>query len=292
MLLLRSSIFRQSVFASRRHFVRSSSSTASTEPTLDISTQELDYGSIAKVTFNRPKAKNAISQQLLDELHEYVMRLATKDPSVEKVRAMVLTSSLPDVFCAGADLKERKTFTPAQTTQFLTKLNDTLTKIQGLEIPTISAIQGLALGGGLEIALSTDFRVMSSTAKLGLPETRLAILPGAGGTHRLPKLIGYSRALDMILTGRRVEAAEALSFGLVNRVAEESGDEAATNSAMKMAQQICEGGPIAINAAKRAVKGRSPDWERAAYEKVVNSKDKFEALEAFAQKRKPNFAGE
>jgi methylglutaconyl-CoA hydratase len=291
-MLLRSSICRQSVFVSRRHFVRCISSTASSESTLDISTQELDYGSIAKVTFNRPKAKNAISQQLLDELHEYVMRLATKDPSVEKVRAMVLTSSLPDVFCAGADLKERKTFTPAQTTQFLTKLNDTLTKIQGLEIPTISAVQGLALGGGLEIALSTDFRVMSSTAKFGLPETRLAILPGAGGTHRLPKLIGYSRALDMILTGRRVEASEALSFGLVNRVAEEPGNEAATNSAMKMAEQICEGGPIAINAAKRAVKGRSPDWERAAYEKVVNSKDKFEALDAFAQKRKPNFTGE
>lgn len=290
-MLLRGPISRQSVLVSRRHFARCISSTSSGS-TLDISTQDLDYGSIAKVAFNRPKAKNAISQQMLDELHEYVMCLATRDPSVEKVRAMVLTSNLPDVFCAGADLKERKTFTPAQTTQFLSKLNDTLTKIQGLEIPTISAIQGLALGGGLEIALSTDFRAMSSTAKLGLPETRLAILPGAGGTHRLPKLIGYSRALDMILTGRRVEAPEALSFGLVNRVAEETGDEAATNAAMKMAEQICEGGPIAINAAKRAVKGRSPDWERAAYEKVVNSKDKFEALEAFAQKRKPNFKGE
>lgn len=263
--------------------------TTSEEKTIDISTHDLDYGSIAKVTLNRPKSKNAISRQLLNELHDYIMLLATKDKSVEKVRAMVITSSLPDVFCAGADLKERKTFTPQDTAQFLKKLNYTLNLIQSLEIPTISAIQGAALGGGLEMALSTDFRVAAeSTAKLGLTETRLAIVPGAGGTYRLPKLIGYSRALDMVLTGRKLNAAEALSFGLINRIAENN----ATEEAMSFAQQIGEGGPIAINAAKQAVRGMSPEWEQVAYEKVVNSKDKFEALDAFAQKRKPQFTGE
>jgi methylglutaconyl-CoA hydratase len=247
----------------------------------------VENGTIALVSFNRPEAKNAISKQLLNDLHDYVMKLTTAEESVASVHALVLTSALPSVFCAGADLKERKTFTSNDTAMFLRKLNYTLDLIADLPITTISSIQGVALGGGLEIALATDFRVLSETAQLGLPETRLAIIPGAGGTKRLPHIVGQSRALDMILTGRRISAQEALTFGLANRVGAEADKEA-----LALATTIGNGGPLAIRAAKEAVKGASSQWERVGYRQVVNSRDKFEALDAFISKRSPHFIGE
>lgn len=254
--------------------------------TIRIVSHELDHGSIAQMILDRPQAKNAISKQLLDEMHTYILDLKTQNPSVESIQTLIISSSLPDVFCAGADLKQRKTFSPHETAMFLYKLNATLNLIQSLPIPTISSVQGLALGGGLELALSTDFRVLSEKSQVGLPETRLAIIPGAGGTRRLPQVIGYSRALDMILTGRRVNAQEALMFGLANRVAADADQEA-----VNFAKQICSGGPLAIKAAKEAVKGCSVEWEQVGYRQVVNSKDKFEALDAFANKRSPVFRG-
>lgn len=243
---------------------------------------------IAVYSLNRPEAMNAISRTLLDEFQAYIHSLAAqgRHQPMTATRALIINSSLDKVFCAGADLKERKTFTDTDTALFLNKLNGTLTDISRLAMPTISAVQGVALGGGAEIALSTDFRVLSNVSQFGLPETRLAILPGAGGTHRLGKLIGYSRALDLVLTGRRVKADEALQLGIANR----TGDRA-LDTALDFAKLICEGGPIAINAAKQAVKGCSEEWEIAAYNKVVNSEDKFEALDAFREKRKPVFKG-
>ncbi|AOW07551.1 ClpP/crotonase-like domain-containing protein [Yarrowia lipolytica] len=243
---------------------------------------------IAVYSLNRPEAMNSISKKLLEEFETYINSLAAegRHQNVTNTRALILSSELPKVFCAGADLKERKTFTDADTAAFLNKLNGTLDTIQSLHMPTITAIQGFALGGGAEISLATDFRVLSDVAQFGLPETRLAILPGAGGTKRLPKLIGYSRALDLVLTGRRVKADEALHLGIANRTGEN-----ALETALEMAKLICEGGPIAINAAKMAVRGQSKEWEIAAYNKVVNSEDKFEALSAFKEKRKPIFKG-
>lgn len=239
-------------------------------------------------SLNRPEAMNSISLKLLDEFETYINSLAAqgRHQNVTDTRALILSSELPKVFCAGADLKERKTFTDTDTASFLNRLNGVLDTIQALHMPTFTAIQGVALGGGAEISLATDFRVLSSVAQFGLPETRLAILPGAGGTKRLPKLIGYSRALDLVLTGRRVKADEALSLGIATRTGEN-----ALESALEMAKLVCEGGPIAINAAKMAVRGESKEWEIAAYNKVVNSEDKFEALEAFKEKRKPVFKG-
>ncbi|CAN6661855.1 hypothetical protein TRVA0_033S01464 [Trichomonascus vanleenenianus] len=255
--------------------------------TINLSKKELGFGHLAILEFNRPEAKNAMSRQLVNELNEYVMKLITKHPDTDRTRALLITSSSADVFCAGADLKERKTFTDHDTKKFLHTLNGTLDLIESLRIPTISVLQGSAFGGGLELALSTDFRVMSEKAVVGLTESRLAIIPGAGGTHRLPKLIGHSRALDMILTGRRVGAQEALTFGLVNRVGAD-----ANQLAVEFAEQICGGGPLAIEAGKEAVKGGTHDWVDVGYRAVVNSKDKFEALDAFAAKRKPVFKGE
>jgi methylglutaconyl-CoA hydratase len=189
------------------------------------------------------------------------------------------------------------------TANFLTTLRGTLTSISQLPIPTISALAAPAFGGGLELALTTHLRIFASTTTVALPETRLAIIPGAGGTYRLPALIGLSRARDMILTGRRVGAPEAYFLGLCDRLVEITKEEAAQdgvarkkvlNEAIKLARDICEGGPIAIKAAIQAVEGCAlgEKAENAAYELVVKTKDRDEALAAFREKRKPVFRGE
>jgi methylglutaconyl-CoA hydratase len=198
-------------------------------------------------------------------------------------------------------LSRTRTDTNSSTADFLADLRGTLTMIQDLPIPTISAVAGPAFGGGLELALSTHMRVFGSNTVVGLPETRLAIIPGAGGTYRLPALIGLARARDMILTGRRVAGPEAYFLGLCDRLKEITQEdvdkrEAANmviNQALILAREICEGGPIAIKAALIAVQGcaMGEKAENAAYELVVNTKDRDEALAAFREKRRPNFKG-
>ena len=192
-------------------------------------------------------------------------------------------------------------FKPSRTKHFLTLLRDTFTRLSLLPIPTISAISSLALGGGLELALTTTFRVFGSTSLVALPETRLAIIPGAGGTFRLPSLIGTGRARDMILTGRRVTAAEAYFLGLCDRlveVGEVQGDkqkerELVLTQAVALARDVCEGGPVATRAALQAVNswGAGEEAENQAYERVMVTQDRIEALKAFGEKRPPVFKG-
>ncbi|KAL6709598.1 hypothetical protein ACN47E_001533 [Coniothyrium glycines] len=272
-------------------------------PAINVTTVPAPHsGSIRILSLNRPAARNAISRQLLAELTHQVNGIhaeGEKGPT----RALILASDIDTSFCAGADLKERATFTPEDTKNFLTSLRGTLTSISQLQIPTISALAAPAFGGGLELALTTHMRVFASTATVALPETRLAIIPGAGGTFRLPALIGLSRARDMILTGRRVAGPEAYFLGLCDRLveitSEDAGQEGAARTkvlkeAIQLARDICEGGPIAIKAALMAVEGCAlgDKAENAAYELVVNTKDKHEALAAFREKRKPVFRGE
>jgi methylglutaconyl-CoA hydratase len=189
-----------------------------------------------------------------------------------------------------------------RTTAFLTQLRHTFTKLSALQIPTISAISSMALGGGLELALCTHMRVFGSTSTVGLPETRLAIIPGAGGTYRLPAIIGENRARDMILTGRRVTGAESYFMGLCNRLVEvtpeeegrpDAAREKVLRESINLALGICEGGPIAIKQALKAVEGyrKGQKAENEAYAGVVDTEDRFEALKAFAEKRKPAFRG-
>lgn len=191
-----------------------------------------------------------------------------------------------------------------------------MTSLASLPIPTISAISSIALGGGLELALATHFRILTSNAIVGLPETRLGIIPGAGGTYRLPALVGIPRARDMILTGRRVSAPEAYFLGLADRLVEiapESEEQArewqaleeterdrmvmdlarrsALSEAVRLASEIAEGGPIAVRAALRAVEEPRETVENSMYERVVRTEDRDEALRAFAEKRKPVFKG-
>jgi methylglutaconyl-CoA hydratase len=195
------------------------------------------------------------------------------------------------------------TNTAHSTANFLTTLRGTLTSISQLQIPTISALAAPAFGGGLELALTTHMRIFASTTTVALPETRLAIIPGAGGTYRLPALIGLSRARDLILTGRRVGGPEAYFLGLCDRLIEVTPEEAGQagaarkkvlSEAVNLAMEICAGGPIAIKAALLAVEGCAlgEKAENAAYELVVRTKDRDEALAAFREKRKPVFKGE
>jgi methylglutaconyl-CoA hydratase len=195
-----------------------------------------------------------------------------------------------------------------RTAAFLANLRNTFTALSTLPIPTISAVSSTALGGGLELALCTHMRVFASTAQVGLPETRLGIIPGAGGTYRLPGLIGLSRARDLILTGRRVSAGEAYFLGIADRLVEVLPDEVAQTQngqegllkragekvleeAVNVAREICNGGPVAIRAALEAVGWAREEVENKCYEKVVGTEDRNEALKAFREKRRPVFVG-
>jgi len=226
------------------------------------------------------------------------------EPADGPTRALIIASAVDSSFCAGADLKERATFTQDDTNKFLAMLRETFEKIETLPVPTIAALHAPAFGGGLELALATHLRVFASSATVALPETRLAILPGAGGTHRLPGIIGLSRARDMILTGRRVGAAEAYFFGLCDRLVEiqdakseaellSMGRTKVLEESISLAKEICDGGPVAIRQALRAVNGwaRGQEAESEAYDVVVKTRDRDEALLAFKEKRRPVFKG-
>ncbi|KAJ5918869.1 Methylglutaconyl-CoA hydratase [Penicillium verhagenii] len=258
-------------------------------------------GHVRVLQLNRPSARNAISRQLLDSLSQHVKSIAAEEGN-GPTRALVVASNVDAAFCAGADLKERAKMSPAETEDFLLDLRTTFKVLANLQVPTISAISSMALGGGLELALCTHLRVFGSSCMVGLPETRLAIIPGAGGTYRLPALVGMNRARDMILTGRRVTGPEAYFMGLCDRLVEILPEEATQEgvarekvekAAIRLALDICEGGPIAIKQALLAVEG-SPMGEASenrAYEGVIETEDRYEALRAFAEKRKPAFRG-
>ncbi|GAP85109.1 putative enoyl- hydratase isomerase [Rosellinia necatrix] len=312
--------------------VRPYSSDAAAGPLINVANLPAPgSGHIRVLELNRPAARNAISRALLaalraeiDDVHAQYTLEGDERPAAPRfggaagvdvkgpTRALVLASAVDASFCAGADLKERRGFTQEETAEFLANLRGTFSSLARLPIPTISAISSLALGGGLELALCTHFRVLASTAAVGLPETRLGIIPGAGGTHRLPALIGLPRARDLILTGRRVSAPEAYFLGLADRLVEvlpEEGEEkdgaggevdeglpararrAALAESVRLAAEICEGGPIAIRAGLQAVAWAREEVEDAMYQRVVTSEDRYEALAAFREKRKPVFKG-
>lgn len=189
--------------------------------------------------------------------------------------------------------------------KFLFDLRSTLSTLEALPIPTISAISGFALGGGLEIGLSTTFRVATANSLLALPETRLAIIPGAGGTYRLPRIIGKTRALDLILSGRRLDGNEAYRIGLIDRLVpektddsgsaakESSVDDPAVQAAIELGMIICSGAPIAVTQAFKAVNGYKggEEVENNAYNALLDTQDRIRALKAFAQKESPEFEG-
>jgi len=212
------------------------------------------------------------------------------------VRAVVLTGQGDKAFCAGADLKERGGMSVAQVHVWLDDLRKLMTSVERSRVPFIAALNGSAFGGGTELALACDLRVAVGTAELALTEVTLAIIPGAGGTQRLPRLVGLGVASELILTGRRVPATEALAIGLVNRVAPVGQ---ALAEALKLAEVIAANGPVAISAAKAALQLGSSlpidaglDLERRQYERTLSTTDRLEGIAAFREKRKPVYRGE
>ncbi|EFQ35396.1 enoyl-CoA hydratase/isomerase [Colletotrichum graminicola] len=256
-------------------------------------------GKVSIIELNNPKTRNAISWEMLNELDRELDRVYAM-ASRSEVRAVVIASTHDKVFCAGADLKERQNMTHDEAQQFLTELRRVFSKLEGLPVPSIACVSGLALGGGLELALCCHLRVFSGNAVVGLPETRLAIIPGAGGTYRLPRVVGPSHALDMILTGRRVSAVEAARMGLCNRLVFSGESDCADldvvrkltlATALSLARDISAGGPIAIRAALTALAVPHEEAENDAYATVLGTCDRLAALHAFQTKGSPQYLG-
>jgi enoyl-CoA hydratase/carnithine racemase len=248
-------------------------------------------GGAAVLTLNRPDRMNALSRALVAALGEAGRELQADS----EVRAVILTGTGDRAFCAGADLKERAGMSEDDVLAMLRLYRTELLWLTRSRVPVVAAINGVALGGGLELALLCDLRVAVESAVLALPETSLAIIPAAGGTQRLPRVIGEARAKELILLGRRVTAQEALSFGLVNRVYPST--ENLLDHTLELVRHITEGAPIAQSAALDALRAAELPFDEGleaelrAYERCLRSEDRREALKAFQEKRRPVFRG-
>jgi len=252
-------------------------------------TEERD--GILTLTLNRPDVMNAFNFALLHALREQIETVRFRP----EVRVLIVTGAGQKAFCSGADLKERVSLNDIQVREYITTIRNLFSSIEQLNKPVIAAVNGVALGGGTELALASDLRIASLSATMGLTETRLAIIPGGGGTQRLPRLIGRGKAKELIFTGRRVDAQEALQIGLVNKICEPTE---LLGECIKMAAMICETGPIAVEQAKYAINyGLETDIhtglaiESNAYWITIPTEDRLEGLAAFREKRKPVYKG-
>ena len=250
-----------------------------------------EQNEILILTLNRPGVMNAFNFALLHALREQIETVRYRP----EVRVLIITGAGQKAFCSGADLKERVSLSDIQVREYITTIRNLFTSIEQLNKPVIAAVNGVALGGGTELALASDLRIASLNATMGLTETRLAIIPGGGGTQRLPRLIGRGKAKELIFTGRRVDAQEALQIGLVNKICEPADLLA---ESIKMAAMICETGPIAVEQAKYAINyGLDTDIhtglaiESNAYWVTIPTEDRLEGLAAFREKRKPVYKG-
>lgn len=247
---------------------------------------------IAEIRLHRPASANALSLQMLNELQNIF-----EDLKYDKfIRCVIITGSGEKVFCAGADLKERADMDPVQVRKTVAFIRKNINDVSALPQPVIAAINGAAFGGGTELALACDIRVASENAKFALTETSLGIIPGAGGTQRLPRLIGIGRAKELIFTARKIDALEAERIGLVEYVVPQ---DQLMEKVYSIARQIVQNAPIAVTQAKIAMnRGGEVDLntalsiEQHAYEFTIPTKDRMEGLQAFKEKRKAVYKGE
>lgn len=244
---------------------------------------------IAKITINRPKSLNALNKQTIAEMSEALDQLKTN----EDIRVLIITGSGTKAFVAGADIKEFSDFNVKQGAQLAALGHEMLfDKIEKFPKPVIAAVNGFALGGGLELAMACHMRIASDNARLGLPEVSLGLIPGYGGTQRLPELIGKGKAIEMITTASMINATDAYEWGLVNKVVP---IEELANTCMKIAQKIAHNSPQAVAAALRAIAGGFNDKvngynvEISEFGKCFGTPDFIEGTTAFLEKRKPNF---
>ncbi|KAB0793827.1 hypothetical protein PPYR_13447 [Photinus pyralis] len=255
---------------------------------------EKDTG-ISVLSLNCIQNRNTITSSLVDNLNRVFDTVGKLDTKV-----LIIKSNVPKIFCTGADLKERLKMSERDVASFVNYIRSTLHRLHLLPMPVIAALDGSALGGGLEMALACDIRVAASSIKLGLVETRLAIIPGAGGSVRLPRLINPALAKELIYTAKVFDGSEAKAMGVVNHVVEQNDDgNAAYLRSLGIAREILPNGPIALRMAKFAInKGVEVDintalsFEEAAYSQVIPTRDRIEGLRAFVEKRRPSYTGE
>ncbi|MEZ4813681.1 MAG: enoyl-CoA hydratase-related protein [Bdellovibrionota bacterium] len=247
---------------------------------------------ICSLKLNRPEKLNALSWDLIDELTLTLKELA-KEATEGKIRCLLLGSSNHKAFCAGADLKERMAMTEEKVVQTLDKLKLLMGILDDFPTPTIAVMEGIAFGGGLELALACDLRVAHVAASMGLTEVNLAIIPGAGGTQRLTRIVGEAKSKRMIFLAEKLNSQDAHKEGLVHTTSPDPWKKA-----LHWAGELVLKGPLALRFAKEAISsGRSLsieeaiDVERACYMRLLSSEDRIEGLKAFIEKRSPAYKG-
>jgi enoyl-CoA hydratase len=244
---------------------------------------------IATVKINRPKALNALNSETLAEIKDAVTELEARDD----VNVLIITGEGDKAFVAGADIAEMRHMNPAEARVFSQLGHDTMAKIEHLRKPVIAAVNGFALGGGLELAVCCDFIYASEKAKMGLPEVTLAIFPGFAGTQRLPRLIGKGRAKELIFSGGMVDAVAAYEMGIVNKVVPH---DSLMGEVTAVARKIAQNGPVAVSLAKEVINAGydGPMAEAEAIEVnmwglLFATEDQKEGMSAFMEKRKPAY---
>ena len=248
-------------------------------------------GPIAWVTLQRPERMNALSRAVVEGLDAAFAALANR----AEVSVIVLTGAGERSFCSGADLREREGMTQEEARQFLRRLREAFVRVEDTPQPVVAAINGYALGGGLELALCCDVRIAAASATVGLTEVRLGIIPGAGGTQRLRRAIGEAGARELVFSGRRLDGPAALARGVVSQVVP---DASLRDAARQLAHEMALGAPLALRAAKQAMtaawrreRNTALDDEQQAYAPLLATEDRLEALAAFREKRPAVFRG-
>jgi methylglutaconyl-CoA hydratase len=279
-------------FVSKRNFTLISPSESLNNNEFILSKMTGKNQNILQIQLNSHKNRNALSRTLLDGLKTEINRIN----STNEIRAAILLSAAPKYFCAGADLKERKNMSEEQVELFVNELRQTFQDFAEIRVPTIACIDGPALGGGLELALAADFRIGTKSSLIGLTEVALGIIPGAGGSQRLPRLIGEVKAKELIFTAERLSGEKALDLGILNYTVENYED--LEIKAMEIAEKIAINAPLAISAVKRAINlGIEQDLrtglniERLCYYQVIKTEDRLEGVKAFLEKRLPEYKG-
>ena len=254
-------------------------------------TRHGDGGHVAELALDRPEAMNAVSTAMARDLGAACAALAAD----ESVRCVIVTSTSPKAFCVGADLKERNSFTDADLMQQRPVARAAYGGVLNLPMPSLAVVEGFALGGGLEIALSCDLVIAGEAAVVGLPEVSVGVIPGGGGTQLLTRRVGWSRAAGMIFTARRMPAAEAAALGVVDEVVPAGG---ARDRALEIAVRIAANSPVGVRQAKKAMRlGADVDLstglevEDGCWRATACSGDRKEGVAAFAEKRVPAWPG-
>ena len=244
---------------------------------------------IGYITINRPEALNALSSQVLADLNEVLNQVENS----EDIRVVIVTGSGEKAFVAGADIKEMDLMSPIQAFEYMTFANNTFTRLSDLRQPTIAVLNGYALGGGMELALSTDIRIGYEKTVVGFPEVGLGIIPGFAGTQRMSRLIGTSRTKELIFTARTVKGQEAYELGILNKLV---SVEELLSSAEELAAAMIKNAPLAVEKAKHVIQIGSElplknaiRLETEAEALLFSTEDKVEGMRAFVEKRKPVF---